>query len=87
MIIYGTKEDLLYYALRRIHVGTLDSLIIKTSGEYVLNGELSEVVGTIMLGTVDVDGLLDNIDNQQDNKHKSDEFNISDIISEYMANL
>ena len=87
MVIYGTKEDLLYYALRRIHVGTLDALIIKTSGEYILNGELGEVVGSIMLGTIDVGELLDNIDNQQDGQHKSDEFNISDIISEYMVNL
>ena len=49
MVLFGKKQDLIYYALRRIINRPIEKVVIKTSAEYLLDGDINEVIRIISL--------------------------------------
>jgi len=80
MVIYGSKQDLMYYTLRHIYTGTVNDIVIKTSGEYLFYGELSDVVGMVMLGSFDVDDVLEKVENSTEMELASSDNGIFDTV-------
>jgi len=81
MTYYGSKQDLIYFALRRSNVNAIDDLVIKTSGEYLTFKELGDIIGMVMLAELNTDPMLTKIESKEGG-HVSEEMNVVDRMDE-----
>ena len=81
MIIYGNKQDLIYFALRRINLNITDDVIMKTSSEYLTFKELNNIVDMLMLTNLNMNTILTKIESKE-GKHISERLNTLDMMNE-----
>jgi len=81
MIYYGSKQDLIHFALRRSKVNAIEDLVIKTSSEYLTFKELGDIISMVMLSELDAGPALTIIGSEK-GVHISEELNVKDRMDE-----
>jgi len=79
MVFYGDRQDLIYYALRHTLNGRVDTVIIKNSGEFLINESLGDSVSIVMLNNLNMDDVLTTIAND-DTEHINEVMSMNEIM-------